>query len=166
MEIRIETNPKLTDLLNVVKYVKRNLAVGAFPKIATNKPFLPLDAKEWFEKYKDGRQLYAIAYLNKQVVGVAHIDVERGRRKHCGKLAVTVDHAFRKKGVATALLIDLAKQCKAIGIINIRAEPTEDNNPIISLLEKLEYNVEGKQNRAFLSDEGNYLDIIELTLYL
>lgn len=166
MEIEIVTQPTLADLQEVVSYVAGNISADAFPRIATDSPYPEKKAKEWLKKYRSGKQVYSIAKLEGRVIGVAHVDVEHGRRKHTGTLAITVDRRYRNCGVATVILKYLLKACKEKGVINLRAEPTSDNLAVIKLIGNAGFKKEGKRREAFLTDDGEYLDLIEFTKVL
>lgn len=166
MEIHFINDPTTDDLKNVINYVNRNLAENAFPKIATNEILSEEFAKLWHQKYKLNEQIYSIAISGDEIVGVSHIDLFHGRRKHGGKLAITVDNKYRGQGIGSLLLKNIISQCKAKGVFLIRAEPTEDNKAMIHLLKKNDFNTEGRCNKAFLDDSGDYLDLIEFTLII
>jgi ribosomal protein S18 acetylase RimI-like enzyme len=161
MNIKFENNPNLEDLINVVSYVNQNLDRKAFPKIATNEPLTHKHAKLWLKKYLLKEQIYSIAFMNGSIVGASHVDVFHGRRKHGGKLAITVDSEYRGKGIGELLLKDIINQCNLNGVFLIRAEPTEDNLPMINLLKKNGFIFEGKCTKAFHCDSGGYLDLFE-----
>lgn len=162
--IEFIADPTISDLENVVSYVNRNLSLNAFPKIATNEPLTEDHAALWHQKYLLGEQVYSIAVSHGGIVGVSHVDVFHGRRRHSGKLALTVDVDHRGKGIGDALLKEMIQQCKNRGVFLIRAEPTEDNAEMIHLLLKNGFTVEGKCQNGFLDDESGLIDLIEYTL--
>lgn len=166
MKIHLINEPTIADLKKVIDYVNRNLADKAFPKIATNELLSQEYSKLWYQKYKLNEQLYSIAIYEDEIVGVSHINLFHGHRKHGGKLAITVDNKHRGRGIGNLLLKNIILQCKIKGVFLIRAEPTEDNYAMIHLLEKNDFYVEGRCKKAFLDDSGDYLDLIEFTLFI
>jgi len=166
MIVEIENSPTLEQLRKVVEYVNRNIEINAFDRIATDKKIPSGTEKVWFEKLASGGIVCAIAFHGDKVVGASHIDIEHGRRKHCGRLAITVDIDYRRKGIASKLLTNIIEQCRQKGINNIRAEPPEDNIPAINLFKKFNFEYEGRRGKAFLSNDGQYKDLVEFTLIL
>ena len=166
MDVEFINEPTISDLLKVIKYVNRNLKQNAFLKIATNEKLTEDYAILWHQKYKLGEQIYSIATIEKEIVGVSHLDLFHGRRKHGGKLAITVDYDYRRKNIGDLLLKNIIQQCKMKGILLIRAEPTEDNSVMINLLEKNGFLVEGRCQKAFLDDKKGFIDLIEYTLVI
>lgn len=166
MKIKFINEPTITDLKKVIKYVNRNLEIDAFSKIATNEILTEDYAKLWHQKFRLNEQIYSIAILEEEIVGVSHIDLFHGRRKHGGKLAITVDNNSRGKGVGNLLLKNIIQQCKNRGVFLIRAEPTEDNSAMIHLLEKNDFHIEGRCRKAFLDDRRGFIDLIEFTLII
>jgi len=166
MNIEFTNEPIMSDLLNVIKYVNRNLKLSAFSKIATNETLTEDDAILWHRKFALGEQIYSIATIEKNIVGVSHLDLFHGRRKHGGKLAITVDSDFRGKGIGDLLLKNIIQQCKSKGISLIRAEPTEDNSVMIHLLKKNGFLIEGRCVKAFSDDKKGFIDLVEYTLFM
>jgi L-amino acid N-acyltransferase YncA len=166
MKVYFINHPTIELLKNVIEYVNRNVSSGKFPKIATNELLTLNYAELWFQKFKLGKQLYSVAVIDDEIVGVSHIDIFHGRRNHGGKLAITVDAEFRNKGIGSVLLENIIEQCRVNGILLIRAEPTEDNKHMIHLLNKYGFKVDGRFRKAFHDDSGEYLDLIEYTLEL
>ncbi len=166
MNIEFINEPTISDLLKVIKYVNRNLKQNTFLKIATNETLTEDYAILWHQKFKLCEQIYSIATIEKNIVGVSHLDIFHGRRKHGGKLAITVDFDYRRKGTGDLLLKNIIQQCKSKGIFLIRAEPTEDNSIMIHLLEKNGFLVEGRCKKAFSDDKKGFIDLIEYTLFI
>lgn len=166
MKINFINKPTIGDLKNVIKYVNRNLEIKAFPKIATNESLAEEYAKLWFQKYSLKEQIYSIAIFKEDVVGVSHVDLFHGRRKHGGKLAITVDNNYRDRGIGSLILKNIIQQCNNRGVFILRAEPTEDNSPMIHLLKKNRFFAEGRCKKAFLDDKKGFIDLIEFTLII
>lgn len=166
MKISFINEPTIPDLKKVIDYVNRNLVINAFPKIATKELLTEEYAKLWHQKFKLNEQLYSIAIYEEEIVGVSHIDLFHGRRKHGGELAITVDNKYRGKGIGNLLLKNIILQCKNKSVFIIRAAPTEDNRAIIHLLEKNGFFIEGRCKKAFLDDRKGFIDLIEYTLII
>ena len=161
INLRFITNPNISDFLNIVKYVNRNIESNSFPRIATNKNIPSENAYKWLHKVNNNEQIISIAKSGNIVVGVSHIDIFHGRRSHGGKLAMTVDNSYRSMGIGTRLMGSIINECKSSNIFWLRAEPTEDNIPMIKILQKFDFSIEGRCKNAFLSDDGKYLDLVE-----
>lgn len=166
MDIKFINEPTISDLISVINYVNRNLETNAFSKIATNEKLTEDFALLWYQKFKLNEQIYSIATCDEDIVGVSHVDLFHGRRKHGGKLAITVDINFRGRGVGNSLLKNIIQQCKDRGVFLIRAEPTEDNSVMIHLLEKNGFSIEGRCHKAFSDDKKGFIDLIEYTLII
>ena len=92
-----------------------------------------------------------------EIVGfiIAQIDYDDGEYGHIITLNVAPD--YRKKGVATKLLLEVEGYLKQRGVNECRLEVREDNHAAIKLYHKLGYRTVGKLERYYGKKHGFYL---------
>ncbi|MEA4882418.1 MAG: GNAT family N-acetyltransferase [Clostridia bacterium] len=101
-----------------------------------------------------------VAEADGRAVGVAGVQVARGKRRHVGELGISVHDAYQGYGIGRALmetLLDLADNY--LGLIRVELEVFADNTRAISLYESLGFELEGRKRKAVFR-RGGYIDVL------
>lgn len=101
-------------------------------------------------------------------VGMLNFEVgRRNRNSHLGVFGMSLVSAYRNKGIGKEMLsslIDWAKE--ASGVEKIDLEVHSKNTHGIELYKKMGFQVEGLRKKAVKFSEGNYDDILEMSLFV
>jgi len=124
-----------------IRYVNKNIKAGSFPLIERRDVIPEETALEWVRRYEAGEQLVAVALEGDDVIGLAHLDIRRGRGCDVAYLNVTVDAGHRRKGIGTALVRSLIEQAARRSIRRIIGKPRKENTAAIRLLQKLGFKI-------------------------
>ncbi len=99
-----------------------------------------------------------IATVNGDIAGfvIAQIEVEENT-EYGHIVTINVAPSFRRKGIATRMLLEIESFLKQRSVTEIRLEVREDNNPALKLYQKLGYQTLGKLERYYGKKHGVYL---------
>jgi [ribosomal protein S18]-alanine N-acetyltransferase len=99
-----------------------------------------------------------VAKANSDIAGFIIAQVEVEENTEFGHIiTINVAPSYRRKGVATKLLIEIENLLKQKGIAECRLEVREDNHPAIKLYHTLGYQTMGKLERYYGTKHGLYL---------
>jgi RimJ/RimL family protein N-acetyltransferase len=110
--------------------------------------------------------IFCVADLAGQIAGVANLN--RGAtssRSHTAALGMSVDAAFRRRGIASALMQYLLDWALAQGLIRIELRVFERNVAAIHLYKKFRFEIEGRHSCALLK-QGVWIDDLTMGLIL
>ena len=100
-----------------------------------------------------------VAVVDDRVVGMLSIETfSRPRRRHAGRIGISVHHEFQGKGVGTALMaagMDLADNW--LNLTRLELEVYSDNEAAIHLYERFGFVYEGTLRQHAFRD-GKYVD--------
>lgn len=101
-----------------------------------------------------------VAVIGDRVVGMLGLETfpNRPRRRHVGRIGISVHHDFQGKGVGTALMaaaIDLADNW--LNLTRLELEVYSDNEAAIHLYERFGFTYEGTMRQHAFRD-GEYVD--------
>ena len=99
-----------------------------------------------------------IAKVNLDVAGfvVAQIEVEENT-EYGHIITINVAPSFRRKGIATKMLLEIESFLKQRSITEIRLEVREDNHPALKLYQKIGYQNLGRLENYYGKKHGIYL---------
>ena len=134
------------------------------PKVYEGTLQLPYPSRELWRKRlseSDGRY-NLVAVSGEHVIGMVsvHTFPDRPRRRHVGKIGISVTDAWQGKGVGKALMqaaIDLAD--KWLNLTRLELEVYSDNDAAIRLYERFGFEREGVLRQHAFRD-GRYVDSI------
>ncbi len=99
-----------------------------------------------------------IALVNGEVAGFVIAQIEVDENTEYGHIVtINVAPSFRRKGIATRMLLEIENFLKQRSITQIRLEVREDNNPALKLYQKLDYQTFGKLEKYYGKKHGIYL---------
>ncbi|MCX6054024.1 MAG: GNAT family N-acetyltransferase [Chloroflexi bacterium] len=96
--------------------------------------------------------LFLVARMNEQLVGYLILDLTHDQ--HNGRVSdLVVDEAFRRQGIATALLISTQDWLRSRGIYRIGLEMQAKNHSAIALARKMRYDFNGFADCYFANQD-------------
>jgi RimJ/RimL family protein N-acetyltransferase len=110
--------------------------------------------------------IFCVADVGGQIAGVANLN--RGGaipNSLCAGLGMSVDAAFRRQGIASALMQYLLDWARAQNLVRIELRVFERNRVAIHLYEKFGFRVEGRHPCALLK-QGEWIDDLTMGLIL
>lgn len=124
---------------------------------------LPYPSRElWRKRIAEAPEglINLVAVVDDRVVGMLTIGTfpERPRRRHVGRIGISVHHEFQGKGVGTALMaagVDLADNW--LNLTRLELEVYSDNEAAIRLYERFGFTYEGTLRQHAFRD-GKYVD--------
>ncbi|MEM4181650.1 MAG: GNAT family N-acetyltransferase [Candidatus Pacearchaeota archaeon] len=156
---------KFGDAKKVAEMIKEGLERKNFIYTSNNKPWSEEKIKRIDEQYKNKEGIFILAFdkKTKKVVGVVLCNYKKeGRTRHVGGCAWFVHPDYQGGGIATNLLKELIKKARKRGLKRLEAEAVVINKPSWKLALKCGFKIEGKKKKAFLTDDGKYLDLYVL----
>ena len=134
------------------------------PKVYEGTLQLPYPSREqWRKRIAEGDGHYnLVAVSGEHLIGMVsvHTFPDRPRRRHAGKIGISVTDAWQGKGVGKALMeaaIDLAD--KWLNLTRLELEVYSDNDAAIRLYERFGFEREGVLRQHAFRD-GCYVDSI------
>lgn len=134
------------------------------PKVYEGTLQVPYPSREqWRKRISETDGCYnLVAVSGEHVIGMLSIDTfpNRPRRRHVGRIGISVSEAWQGKGVGTALMqagIDLAD--KWLNLMRLELEVYSDNEAAIRLYERFGFEREGLLRQHAFRD-GRYVDSI------
>ena len=124
---------------------------------------LPYPSREqWRKRIAEASEGYynLVAVVGDRVVGMIGIETfpNRPRRRHAGRIGISVDIEWQGKGVGTALMtagVDLADNW--LNLTRLELEVYSDNEAAIHLYERFGFTHEGTMRKHAFRD-GKYVD--------
>lgn len=144
----------------------------AVDSVAREKKYLsflegpPLDmSKDFVEENIKENWPHVIAIVDGNVVGWCDItSLHRPVYAHCGELGIGVIAAYRGKGIGKALIHDALNKAKEKGLERIELSVFKENQPAITLYQKIGFVIEGtKKNAVKINDK--YDDLVCMALF-
>ncbi len=131
---------------------------------------MTMEAEEkWIDDHLvNSNHLILVAEVNKKIVGI--LDFSNGHRlriAHTGELGMSLEKAFRNKGIGTLLLkvlIDWATENETIEKIGLCVH--SNNERAIALYKKMGFEVEGIRKRELKYSDQLYIDTIVMGRFL
>lgn len=155
-------------------------ALIAYMHRLTNEPHnnITLDPGQWTMTVEDERAflahrnanvdngIFAVATVGQEVVGLAQLD--RGTKpstRHAATLGISVDAAWRRQGIATALMDYLLAWAGKQALVRIELKVFARNAGAIQLYRKFGFIEEGRHPKALLK-QGIWVDDLTMGLVL
>lgn len=103
-----------------------------------------------------------VAVVDGQIVGMAGLHVESGKRRHTGSLGMMVHDQFQGRGIGRELLEALLHVAdNFLGLIRVELEVYPDNERAIRLYESSGFEREGRKRKAVWR-HGEHQDVLEM----
>ena len=140
------------------------------PKVIWGTLQLPFPSAEmWRKRLAEPPEgtVRLVACLAQELVGQldVHTFPNRPRRRHVGKIGMSVRDDFQSKGVGTALLqaaVDLAD--KWLNLLRLELEVYSDHEPAVRLYKRFGFAVEGTLVR-YAYRAGQYVDVYTMARF-
>jgi len=134
------------------------------PKVYEGTLQIPYPSREvWRKRIAESEGCYnLVAVSGEHVIGMLTVDTfpNRPRRRHVGRIGISVSEAWQGKGVGKALMqagVDLAD--KWLNLTRLELEVYADNEPAIRLYEQFGFEREGLLRQHAFRD-GRFVDSI------
>lgn len=115
---------------------------------------------------EEGQGLFVVAEVGAEIVGAAQLS--RGSRltnDHAAGLGISIDAAWRRRGIGTALLEHLLAWAREHGVVRIELKVFTRNAGAIRLYERFGFVVEGRHPYAFRK-QGVWVEELTMGLIL
>jgi len=104
------------------------------------------DKVDWFHNHNNERFPLLVAEWEKKVVGWLSLSPYREGRGafiFAAEVSYYIDFSFHRKGIATALFVEVEQRCNRLGIKTLVAFLLAHNEASIELLKKFDYQLWG-----------------------
>jgi len=115
--------------------------------------------RKCIDEVKRKERVHLIAVYKNKIIGVAEIKKKRFKEKHVGVLGVSVRKNFRNEGIGKALMKEIIKRSKGIGIKLIVLDLFKVNKTAFILYKKLGFKKYGELPKA-LKHKGKYMSMV------
>ena len=124
---------------------------------------------KWIQEHEiKNNHIILVAEVNSQLIGT--LDFSNGNRMrlaHTGDFGMCIHPDFRSQGIGTQLLKCLIKWAKESGTIEkIGLQTHGSNDRAIGLYKKIGFNIEGVKKNHLKYDNGKYVDIVLMGLFI
>jgi RimJ/RimL family protein N-acetyltransferase len=115
--------------------------------------------KGFVDKNPDSFSFIAIDKKNKKIIGSTFFSFKKkGRIRHRINMGWGVHPEYQGKGIGTKLLKESLKYAKKKGFKRAEAEMAIENKGSWKMALKNGFKIEGKKEKALLTDDGRYID--------
>lgn len=123
--------------------------------------------EEFIKKAIESNDEYMLtAWYNDKLVSCSGYHGSNLKRiKHRVSLGISILHEYQGKGLGTLLMEMLVKHARENNKRTVELEVRRDNPVAIHIYEKIGFVQEGIKKEAFFVD-GNYIDLIQMAIYL
>lgn len=122
---------------------------------------------QWVEHIDYKRVLPLVADLDHRIVADASLHRRKGGwRRHVGGIRVVVDPAFRHRGLAAGLIVELMDIAGMEGLDCLYAEIPADDQPALKAFKGRGFKEVARFERNILDREGKYHDLAVLRVDL
>jgi GNAT superfamily N-acetyltransferase len=120
---------------------------------------------EWVRNLDPDRVMSIVALLEGNIIANAALMMKRyGAKSHIGKVRISVDPAFREKGLGTWMLLDLVNMAMARGLRMLVMRLVQDRDVyIFKGVRRLDFIQEALLKDHVLDREGNPHNLIIMT---
>ncbi|MFA5742771.1 MAG: GNAT family N-acetyltransferase [Candidatus Paceibacterota bacterium] len=129
------------------------------------------EERKWLEgrlaKVEDKKQIFLFAEKNGEVIGIASLGLDIGRRSHIGSFAISIKSGYREIGLGSRLTEETIERAKEnlSGLKIIRLRVFGGNKPAISLYEKYGFREAARLPKQ-VSYKGELVDEVIMLLYV
>ena len=125
------------------------------------------EEKQFIQAHTEpARSVMLVAVVDGEIVGLIGFQArELPQEQHVGTFGVSVDQAFRGRGLGSALIRSLLEWAPRNGITRVEVEAFAINEGAIALYERLGFEREGLRRRAVIVD-GAPVDVVFLAQVL
>lgn len=149
---------KAGDEVGIGGMMAKAMRKGKFSLLSMNKPPDNKKLREWRKANLSGKSHTFVAEADGKIVGDFTFTLGDGRTRCRAASGWAVDPHYRQRGIASQLLQKAIQKAKKLKLKRLEAEIVVKNNASIKLAEKFGFKREAIKKKAFLSDDGKYLD--------
>ncbi|MEK6913382.1 MAG: GNAT family protein [Nanoarchaeota archaeon] len=150
------------DEIGIAEMRKIGLKKGNWGYTGSNKVPNKKKLNEWrkgFNKNSESFSFVAIDKSNNKIVGSTTSSFKKsGRLRHRINMGWGIHPDYQKMGIGTKLLQESLKYAKKIGFKKAEAEMAIENKGSWKLALKNGFKIEGRKEKALLTDDNRYID--------
>ena len=113
------------------------------------------------EEIKRKERVHLVAVYKNKIVGAAEIRRKRFKEKHVGVLGISVRKNYRNEGIGKALMSEVIKRSKKLGVKLVILDVFKVNKPAIALYRKLGFKKYAELPKA-LKHKGKYVSALSM----
>jgi len=119
--------------------------------------------ERWLSNLSNGFML--VAEFDRRIVGNLFVYWSPAERvKHSGELLIYLHQDFQRAGLGTAMMRRAIEEARSRGLHRLQLTVIADNQVAIKVYEKVGFKREGLRKEAFLAEDGQYYDAVEMGL--
>lgn len=149
---------KAGDEIGIGKMMAKAMRKGKFSLLSMGKPPDKKRLREWRKANLSRKSYSFVAEADGKIVGGLTFTPGNGRTRRRAAFGWSVDPGYWQQGIASRLLEKAIQKAKALKLKRFEAEIAASNKASIRLAGKFGFKREGTKRKAFLSDNGKYLD--------
>lgn len=149
---------KAGDEVGISRMMARAMRKGKFSLLSMVKSPDKKKLREWRKANLSGKSYTFIAEADGKVVGDLTFTPGSGRTRCRAACGWTIDPDYWRRGIASLLLQKAFRKARKLRLKRFEAEIVRGNTASIRLAEKFGFKREGTKKKAFLSDNGKYLN--------
>lgn len=120
------------------------------------------DYKELCVKVESDNEVEICAVLDERIVGSAGIEAvgKKDKVKHRAELGISIEDAYKGKGIGRALTLACIECAKEAGYMQIELVVVSENIPAIKLYESVGFVEYGRNPKGFRNRQGKWQELV------
>ena len=114
---------------------------------------------KWRKNILSKKSNIFVAEANKKIIGNVSFKALGERLRKTATMGWIVSPDYQNKGIATKLLGKAIQKARQLKLKRLECHIVPENRVSIKLVEKFGFKKEGTLKKAFLTDDGKYLDL-------
>jgi len=149
---------KAGDEVGIGRMMAKAIREKKFSLLSMDKPPDKKKLMEWRKANLSRKSYTFVAEADGRIVGDFTFNPGSGRTRRRAACGWSVDSDYWQHGIGSLLLQKAIKKARKLKLKRFEAEIVTKNTASIRLAEKFGFKREGTKRKAFLSDDGKYLD--------
>jgi len=122
--------------------------------------------QSWCDNLNYNRVLPVLALVKDRAVGGGSLHFGKGPKRHIGEVRLFLARDFRKRGLGMKIIRVLVEFAKRQGLALLVAEITADQPKVAHAFEQIGFKVRCTLEDYFMFPDGDYSDVIIMTMEL
>jgi RimJ/RimL family protein N-acetyltransferase len=168
MEINIRKG-NIEDAGQLIKHIQVVLNESNFMLTSPDEYHSSIEKQEkWLKEFDKEGHILLVAEVGDSIIGALDFELcSRKRISHVGYLSISIQEEYCNKGIGHLLMDELLNYAKQHPKIEkVCLEVFSHNERAIHFYKKLGFKEEGRKVKFVKFDEGNYVDEIEMYLFV
>jgi RimJ/RimL family protein N-acetyltransferase len=147
----------INSLVRENAYILRNIPITEEEQLR--------NVRRYLEGIRKKERIYLVATYKGKIIGSVNVERKKFKEKHVGTLGVFVKKNYRNEGIGKALIKEVLKRSKRVGIKLVVLEVFKVNKPAMILYKKLGFKKYGELPKA-LKHKGRYMSDVLMYKWL